>query len=178
MHSLSSSLDAAFQFGLEAQCVRGSLNRVMNIISPSQMNTVNTATATEALYNQGPMYTLWLTHHKADRLNYTKEIWFSLKHTQPKARARQWPHSCCKAPWSWSILHAKHRNYPDTSGPERSCHQELSQNSITWLPDGQCPYPLNYTKFQACGRSCTLWTHYERRLETNTTLYCLVQIMV
>lgn len=156
MHSLSSSLDAAFQFGLEAQCVRGSLTRVMNIISPSQMNTVNTATATEALYNQGPMYTLWPTHHKADRLNYTKEIWFSLKHTQPKARARQWPHSCCKAPWSWSILHAKHRNYPDTSGPERSCHQELSQNSITWLPDGQCPYPLNYTKFQACGRSCTL----------------------
>lgn len=86
MHSLSSSLDAVLQFGLEALCVRGSLTRVMYIISPSQMNTVNTATATETLHNQGPMHTLWLTHHKADRLNCTKEIWFSLKHTHSKAR--------------------------------------------------------------------------------------------
>lgn len=58
MHSLSSSLDAVLQFGLEALCVRGSLTRVICIISPSQMNTVNTATATEALYNQGPMYSV------------------------------------------------------------------------------------------------------------------------
>lgn len=155
MHSLSSSLDAVFQFGLEAQCVRGSLTRVMYIISPSEMNTVNTASARETLYNQGSMYTLWLTHNKADRPNCTKEICFFLKHIHPKARARQWPRSCFKAPWSWSILHAKHRNYTDTSGPEGSCHHELSKNSITWLLDGQCPYSLDYTKFQACDRSCT-----------------------
>lgn len=77
MHSLSSSLDAVLQFGLEAQCVRGSLTRFMYIISPSQMNTVNTATTTETLDNQGPMYTLWLTHDKADRPNCTKEIFLS-----------------------------------------------------------------------------------------------------
>lgn len=139
------------------------------------MNTVSTATATETLCNQGPVYTLWLTHDKADGLNCTKEICFSLKHTHPKARARPWPHSCCKAPWSCSVPHAKHRTYTDTSGHEGSCHQVLSWNSITWLPDGQSSYPSDYTKFQARDRSFTLWTHNERRLEKNTTLHCLVK---
>lgn len=55
MHSLSFSLDALFQFGLEAECVKGSLTEVTYIISPSEMNTVNTATATVTLYHQGPV---------------------------------------------------------------------------------------------------------------------------
>lgn len=106
--TLSSSLDWK-------HCVlRGSLTRVMYIISPSQMSTVNTATATETLHNQGPMYTLWLTNDKADRLNCTKEICFSLKHRHPKARARQCAArllgATCKAQnlhrhlWPWGIL--------------------------------------------------------------------------
>lgn len=117
MHSLSSSLDAVFQFGLEALCVRGSLTRVMDIISPSQMNTANTAT--ETLHNQGPTYTLCLTHGKADRLNCTKEICFFPKtypsQSKGKAMASQLlqgslelVHPTCKAQdlhlWPWGIL--------------------------------------------------------------------------
>lgn len=54
MHGLSFSLDALFQFQLEAARVKGSLTKITYIIAPSQMNTVNTATATETLYHQGP----------------------------------------------------------------------------------------------------------------------------
>lgn len=54
MHSLSFSLDALFQFVLEALCLKASLTKVTYIIPPSQINTVNTATATDRHYNQGP----------------------------------------------------------------------------------------------------------------------------
>jgi len=72
MHSPSFSLDALFQSGLEAPCVKGSLTKVTYIISPSQTSTANTAIATDTLNNQAPMGTLWLTQ-KVDRLNYPED---------------------------------------------------------------------------------------------------------
>lgn len=61
----------------------GSLTKVMYIISPSQINTRNTATATEPLYNQGPVQALRLIQDQVDRLNYPKETFFP-----PKERAK------------------------------------------------------------------------------------------